>query len=308
MEVASTAHLSNPLAHAIDEFLIHLELEKSQAAYTVEAYGRDIIQCAQFLDTKKISWSLVTHEHLREWIHSLDEKEYAPSSLARKLSALRVFSKFCVRERLVENDFTALLSAPKLIRHLPETLSVEEVDQFLAAPSTFKPQGVRDKAIFELMYSSGLRVSEICQLSLTSLHLEEGYVRVFGKGSKERVIPVGQKAITEIKNYLINGRPHLVKPKTGSELFISQWGRAISRKTIWHLVKTYAASAGINKAIKPHLLRHSFATHLLSGGADLRAIQEMLGHADISTTQIYTHVDRAAMQKEFSKHHPLEQE
>lgn len=305
MPQLSTEHLSLPLANFLDEFLIYLELEKSQAAHTVEAYGRDLLQCATFLDKESLGWAEITHADIRRWIHSLDEEEYAPASLARKLSALRVFAKFCVREKFIEKDFTAMLSAPKLIRTLPNTLSIEEVDRFLSAPSLFTPQGVRDRAIFELMYSSGLRVSEMCDLLLTSLHLENGFVRVFGKGSKERVVPIGSKASEAIRNYLTNGRPHLVKPKTGSELFISQWGRAISRKTIWHLVKTYAAKVGIEKPIKPHLLRHSFATHLLSGGADLRAIQEMLGHADIGTTQIYTQVDRQAMHNEYRKHHPL---
>ena len=202
-------------------------------------------------------------------------------------------ARFLVAEKVIRNDFTELISAPKLARHLPETLSPEEVEALLDAPSRHSAQGLRDRAFLELMYSSGLRVTELCQLTLQDLDLEEGFLRVeAGKRGKDRLVPVGGKAAEAIQRYLHNGRPSLVRPKTGSALFLSNRGAALSRKTVWYWIKQYAERAGIKKPVKPHLLRHSFATHLLSNGADLRAIQEMLGHADIGTTEIYTRVDR----------------
>lgn len=289
----------------LQAFLAHLELEKGLAAHTVSSYEHDLVQFARLLDKDSVSgWKAVQGEHVSAWIQSLSLDEYASASLARKLSAVRMFAHFLVQERVRKDDFTHLLSAPKLARSLPDTLTPQEMGKLIDAPDMSTPQGLRDRAMLELMYSSGLRVSELCGLLLQSINLEEGFVLVHGKGSKDRLVPVGKAAIVATRDYLAAGRPRLVKPKTGSEVFLSQWGRPISRKTFWHLVRQYADRAGIVKKVKPHTLRHSFATHLLMGGADLRAVQEMLGHADISTTQIYTNVSREDQLDAHAAHHP----
>lgn len=289
----------------LENFLIWIQLEKGLSQNTLESYRSDIIQCCNFLEKRNIdSWLQVQGDHISEFIADLSLKEYTPSSLARKLSSIRMMAKHLLQEKVIENDFTQLINSPKLQRLLPDTLSIAEMEKLIHTPKMSDPKGVRDIAILELMYSSGLRVSELCSLTLQAVNHEEGFLRVFGKGNKERIVPVGRKASIAIKNYLSTGRPMLVKPKTGSELFISQQGKAISRKTIWALLKKYQKQANIEKNIKPHSLRHSFATHLLSGGADLRVIQEMLGHADISTTQIYTSVDSSRLIEEHSQFHP----
>ncbi|HQU08760.1 MAG TPA: site-specific tyrosine recombinase XerD [Opitutales bacterium] len=290
----------------VERFLAWVELERGQSAHTVAAYGDDLRQCAVYLTkiNKDIGWKAVSADPISLWISSLSLEDYAPSSLARKLSAVRSLAKYMQREGMRADDFTELLSGPKLVRRLPGTLSAEEVTQLLAAPRTETPHGLRDTAIFELMYSSGLRASELCGLTLHNLDLDQGFLRVLGKGSKERLVPVGSKAILAIRNYLSAGRPRLVKAKTKSELFISQQGGAISRKTLWAMIKTYADKAGIQTLVKPHALRHSFATHLLMHGADLRVIQDMLGHADISTTQIYTAVGARTLHTEHARCHP----
>lgn len=289
----------------VDAFLAWIELEKGLAENTSESYQGDLVQCAVFLSQRKVKgWMDVEGSDVTDWLYSLSEKEYLASSLARKLTALRMFARFLVRERLREDDFTELISAPKLVRSLPGTLTIEEVTQLLEAPDPRTAHGLRDRAFLELFYSSGLRVSELCGLSLQQVDLDHGFLRVYGKGSKERVVPVGSKAVEALKIYLATGRPMLVRSKTGSELFISERGTAISRKTVWFLIKKHARTAGIEKPVKPHLLRHSFATHLLAGGADLRAIQELLGHANISTTQIYTAVEGSRLVDEHAQFHP----
>ena len=238
------------------------------------------------------------------WIHSLGAGRYTAASLARKLTALRMLARFLVAEKFREDDFTALLSGPKLTRKIPGTLSAADVARLLAAPTGGTPRALRDRALLELFYSSGLRVSELAGLTLQQVDLENGFLRVFGKGSKERVVPVGGRAADAVAVWLTSGRPHLVKPRTGGQLFLNNRGTALSRVMLWMLVKKYAQRAGITKNVKPHGLRHSFATHLLTGGADLRAIQEMLGHASISTTQIYTAVEPGRLLAQHEKFHP----
>jgi integrase/recombinase XerD len=289
----------------IDAFLAWIELEKGLAENTAESYQSDLAQCACHLGSRKLGgWREVHAADITDWIYSLSEQDYSVSSLARKLTAVRMFARFLVRERIREDDFTALLSSPKMARKIPGTLTPEEVERLLEAPDPRTPHGLRDRAYLELFYSSGLRVSELCGLTLQQVDLDLGFLRVYGKGSKERVVPVGGKAVEALQAYLLAGRPHLVKPKTGSEMFLSERGKAISRKTIWVLIKKHAAAAGIEKPVKPHLLRHSFATHLLAGGADLRAIQELLGHSNIATTQIYTAVEATRLLDEHRKFHP----
>jgi integrase/recombinase XerD len=295
------------LADGVDAFGVFIELEKGHSRHTVEGYQRDICQCARFVADRcgRRYWAAVTGDDVSQWLQSLDADDYCAASLARKLSAIRHLSRFLFAERRIAADFTDLLNAPKLVRHLPDTLGPEEVEALLEAPSRHSAQGLRDRAFLELMYSSGLRVSELCALSLQDLDLEEGFLRVqAGKRGKDRLVPVGGRAVEAVQAYLHNGRPELVRARTGSALFLSNRGSALSRKTVWHWIKQYAQRADIAKPVKPHLLRHSFATHLLANGADLRAIQEMLGHADIGTTQIYTQVERGRLIEAHARFHP----
>lgn len=298
-------HLPDPFAEPVHAFLAFLELEKGVSTHTLTSYEKDLSQCAQFLDTQGVaSWESLQVEALRLWVADLSIKAYKPSSLARKLSALRSFSAFLLRENRRKDNVMELMRLPKKARRLPGLLSIKEVDALLSAPPLSTPQGLRDRAMLELMYSSGLRVSELCGLSQQMLNLDEGFVRVFGKGAKERAVPLGQKAIEALQHYYLEGRPVLAKAKSGSFVFLSQWGRALSRKTFWVNIKTYAKAAGILKPVKPHMLRHSFASHLLANGANLRAIQDMLGHADISTTEIYTTVQAQQLVDDYTKYHP----
>lgn len=293
------------LVGPVESFLAWLELERGLSSNTITAYSHDLAHFAQFLERQEVTdWGRVDEAVISAWTAHLGQSEYARSSQARKLSAVRMLARHFVREGIRKDNFTELAAAPKLSRKLPEALTYQELQRLLEAPNTATPYGLRDRAILELFYSSGLRVSELCEVLLQSLNLDEGYVRVYGKGFKERIAPIGSAAVAAVRNYLAGGRPHFVKARTGSELFLSQQGRAISRKMIWVMIRQHAAKAGIKKPIKPHLLRHSFATHLLEGGADLRAIQEMLGHSDISTTQIYTSVQASRLADEHALYHP----
>ena len=289
----------------IDGFIAFLDLERGLSRHTRENYQRDLDQAATWLARQEVAdWRTVSPAQAGEWLHSLSRADFAVASLARKLTALRVFARYLMREKLRNDDFTALLAGPKLGRRLPGTLSVDEVARLLAAPGAGDPAALRDRALLELFYSSGLRVTELGGLMLQQIDLEQGFLRVFGKGSKERVVPIGARACAAIATYLSAGRPHFVKTRTGSQLFLSNRGGALSRITLWYIVKKHARHAGITQNVKPHLLRHSFATQLLSGGADLRAIQEMLGHASIATTQIYTAVEPQRLLDQHAKFHP----
>jgi integrase/recombinase XerD len=292
-------------AEDIDAYMGHLALERGLSVHTRIGYQTDLDQCAAFLSRKGHGdWTDPDSDDIAAWIHSLDGDEYTVRSLARKLAALHGLGAFLVQERRRPDDFTETLLGPKLPRRVPGCLSHADVTRLLSAASGADPYSVRDHAILELLYSSGLRVSELTGLTLQQLDLEGGYVVVYGKGSKERVVPVGSKAAEAIRNYLSVGRPQFVKPKTGSQLFLSERGGALSRITLWLIVKKRAAEAGITQAVKPHLLRHSFASHLLEGGADLRVIQEMLGHVNLSTTQIYTAVEQGRLAREHARFHP----
>ncbi len=294
------------LEDGIHDFLAYCELEKGLSANTTEGYESDLTQFAGFLAQKRLGeWSLARPEHVAGWINHLSGQGFAVASLARKLSTLKMFARHLLGERKCDHDFTILQDAPRISRKLPDTLTREEVERLLAIPDPSKPQGARDRAIMELAYSSGLRVSEICALGLTDVDLENGFVHVHsGKGGKDRVVPLGTPAIEAIDVYTSAARQRLVKPMTGSALFLSNRGKAISRKTVWLCIRNWARRAGLPMAVKPHDLRHSFATHLLEGGANLRAIQEMLGHSDISTTQIYTAVEKERLWKQHARFHP----
>jgi integrase/recombinase XerD len=295
----------------IDGFIQFLQLERGHSPHTQAAYQDDLDACARFLAARGArDWRTAQGGEVAAWLHSLADENYSGASMARKLAALRGLAKHLVREQLRADDFTALLSAPKLSRKIPGTLTEAETAGIIeAAGGGGGAQALRDRAILELFYASGLRVSELAGLELQQVDLRHGFLRVFGKGAKERIVPVGRRALDALKIYLEAGRPHFEKSgRTGSELFLSGGprgdGRALSRKTLWVLVKKYARRAGIEKNVKPHLLRHSFATHLLGGGADLRAIQEMLGHANLATTQIYTTVEEKRLIARHARFHP----
>lgn len=309
MRGASTSKAAPEFAEGIDAFLAYISLERGLAKNTVAAYTRDLDQAAEFFGQQGArNWRSVTPAQAAAWLHALSTARYTATSLARKLTALRMLARYLVQEKMRDDDFTVLLSGPKLGRKIPGTLSETEVARLLAAPTGGDARALRDRALLELFYSSGLRVSELAGLILQQVDLEHGFIRVFGKGSKERVVPVGGQARDALQTYLISGRPQLVKPKTGSQFFLNPSGKALSRVALWMIVKKHAQRAGITKNVKPHALRHSFATHLLTGGADLRAIQEMLGHASISTTQIYTAVEPQRLLDHHAKFHPRNRE
>ncbi|MBK1878592.1 site-specific tyrosine recombinase XerD [Pelagicoccus mobilis] len=302
--------MPSDLAEGVEDLLAYLSLEKGLSENTMESYQGDL---EQFVDRLRASstpgsWNQVTAADVSDWIYSLSEEDYSNASLCRKLSAVRALDSYLLRERRIEKSFTEIVVGPKLRRKAPYTLTIREVEKLLSAPDETTPQGLRDRAMLELFYSSGLRVSELSGLMLQQIDLELGALKVYGKGSKERVCPMGRQAVKALENYLSNGRPFLVKAKTGSSVFLSNRGTAISRKTIWVIVKKHTKAAGIDKPVKPHMLRHSFATHLLTGGADLRVIQELLGHSDIATTQIYTSVESERTRSAHEEFHPRSRE
>lgn len=304
-ESGSLRSVPAEIAEQVEQYLSYLELERGLARNTVASYRIDLLQFAAHLGKRGLTNSRqATGADVTDWLYRLTEAGSKSSSAARKLVAVRNFSRYLVSEAICKKDFAELVRGPRVVRKLPETLNASEVAKLLSTPSSATPHGLRDRALLELFYSSGLRVSELANLALQQVDLDQGVVRVFGKGAKERLVPVGSAAVVSIRTYLLAGRPALVKSRTGSALFLSERGRAISRKTLWGLIKGYAKRAGITKNVKPHLLRHSFASHLLAGGADLRAIQEMLGHADIGTTQIYTAVETQRLTDQHRRYHP----
>ncbi len=298
------------MRETIEDFGNVLTLERGRSDHTVAGYESDLRQCAAWLASRKgvKDWAEVGQAQAMDWLYSLSGDGVAVASLARKLSALRGLARHLVREELRADDFTVLLQGPKRVRRVPGMLSASEVEKLLSAPQGGDAFALRDRALLELFYASGLRVSELAGLTLQQLDLDNGYLRVFGKGAKERVVPVGGKAVDALRVYLAAGRPSFVRTKTGSALFLSERGGALSRKTLWFIVQKYAERAGIARGVKPHQLRHSFASHLLGGGADLRAIQEMLGHANLATTQIYTAVEEKRLVEQHARFHPRNHE
>ena len=302
------ACLPASLTDAIDSYLAWVELERGRSKNTVLGYDNDLSQLAAFLHEKFafLGWENLQGEYLEEWQKMLSEGHYSNASLARKMTAVRGFVRYMLREGVLKKPISENIKGPKLVRKLPDALSVEDMDRLLDSPDSVTPQGLRDRAIMELAYSSGLRVSEICSIRLENADMKHGFLRVVsGKGDKDRIVPMGRKAIKTLEKYLTLGRESYVREKTGSYIFLSSRGLPISRKTVWHLIKQYAMKCGLDaRKIKPHVLRHSFATHLLAGGADLRVIQEMLGHSDIATTQIYTRVDSSLLMDQHAQFHP----
>ena len=289
----------------VDQFLNYLLVEKGLAQKTLEAYSRDIIRYRNFLDeNKSTAFSEEDTPLILKHLILLRKTGLATRSRARHLVAIRGFYRFLVQEKILRNDPARLIDLPKSGLKLPHVLSTEEIELLLKAPDTDKPIGIRDAAMLELLYAAGLRVSELINLKLQDINLEAGFVRVFGKGSRERIVPIGVHAREKINTYLKTVRSPRLKQTTSPYLFIARAGKPMTRQGFWKLLRRYAMRAGLNKKITPHSLRHSFASHLLEGGADLRAVQIMLGHVDISTTQIYTHVTRDHLKKMHQKFHP----
>lgn len=289
----------------IDAFIHYLAVERGLAENTLISYRRDLIQFKKFLQREKGSnIKDVGRNVILAYLLFLQKEGRAPATISRHLAALKSFFSFLLNERLIERDPTVNLESPKLEKRLPKVLTVEEVDLLLAQPQPVDPAGMRDKAMLELLYATGIRVSELISLDVEHVNLELSYIRCFGKGAKERIIPMGSVARRWVRTYLERGRPRLLKSRGERALFLNHHGRRMTRQGFWKIIKKYAASAGIKKDITPHTLRHSFATHLLENGADLRSVQEMLGHADITTTQIYTHLTRGRLKEVYSKTHP----
>jgi integrase/recombinase XerD len=285
----------------------YLQLEKSLSKHSVEAYLHDIDLFSLFLNTNfpELSFEEIDLEHLQQFLASASLQEFAAASQARIISGIKSFFKYLMLEDILKTNPTDLLEAPKLKRSLPDVLGIEEVELLLSSIDHSKAEGQRNRAILEVMYSSGLRVSEAVNLEITNLYLDIGFIRVIGKGNKERLVPIGDEAVKYINIYKENIRVHQL-PKKGFEntLFLNRRGAALSRVMIFYIIKEAGLNAGIKKNIHPHTLRHSFATHLVEGGADLRAVQEMLGHESITTTEIYTHLDRNFLRMTLEKYHP----
>lgn len=286
-------------------YVQYLCLERSYSKNTLDAYRRDLQKLLVFYADNHIDYRAVTLEQLDQFAGQLREEGIQARSVARILSGVRSFYRFLTLEKEVEQDPTELLESPQIGKHLPEVLSVEEIDSIINVIDVSKPEGIRDRAIIEVLYGCGLRISELCNLRISQLYLEDKYIRVKGKGSKERLVPIEGVAIDRVREWLVTRMGYKVKPSEEDYVFVSLTrGSRLSRISLFVYIKDYAERAGIKKNISPHTFRHSFATHLLEGGANLRAIQMMLGHEDISTTEIYMHIDKSKLRTEILEHHP----
>lgn len=287
-----------------EAFLDYLKVEKGLSKNSISSYDQDLKKYIQYLKKKKIdSPNSIGRKDITDFLFLL-RKDISPTSISRILSTIKNFHRFLLREKIASDDPTNLIEAPKVDKKIPNFLSFDEVTKILKAPNLKTVQGIRARAIIELMYATGLRVSEVSGLKVSDCNMEVGFVKCKGKGSKERIVPLGKVAQHFVQRYLAEGRPKLLGKKISISLFLAQGARSLSRQSIWKVIKQMTKKAGIRKKISPHVLRHSFATHLLERGADLRSVQEMLGHASITTTQIYTHINRSRLKEIHSRFHP----
>lgn len=282
----------------------YLKLEKALSDNTVEAYLTDLDKLFAFLTLEGIDFAEVTTDNLETFSAGLHDIGIHPRSQARILSGIRSFYRFLVLEDYIRQDPTELLDSPQIGKHLPDVLTVEEIDSLIEAIDRGSREGQRNCAILETLYSCGLRVSELCNLKISDLYLNEGFIKVEGKGNKQRLVPISPRAVSELNDYFLVRGEKVIKPGFEDYVFISNFGKNISRIMVFHIIKELANQIGLKKSISPHTFRHSFATHLLEGGANLRAIQCMLGHESIGTTEIYTHIDRNRLREEIIEHHP----
>lgn len=292
----------------LDSFLSYLRFEKALSENTIEAYRYDLQRLAGYLKQHRVTeLAAVTTEQLSAYMRVLYDIGFAATSLQRTLASMRSFFAFAASEGDITADPTELLESPRSIRYLPSVLSIAEIERIFAVIDLNKSGGTRDRAMLETLYATGMRVSELASFTFEQLYAEEEMVRIFGKGSKERLVPIGQVALRWIARYYETDRPAFVRPSTDSTVFLNARGGALSRMGIWKILQKYVTLAGVVKSVSPHTFRHSFATHLLEGGADLRTVQEMLGHATIVTTEIYTHVDREYLKSVHRSFHPRSQ-
>jgi integrase/recombinase XerD len=295
----------NSIDAYLDNFLNYLMVEKGLSKNTIESYSRDLQKFITYLEKNNCTdVSRITNLDIMSFLVEIKSQGLSSKSTGRNLSALRMFFKFSVQEGFLDADPSINIESPKIGASLPSVLSIVEVDSLLSQPDVKTTRGLRDRAMLELLYATGVRVSELVNLKLTSINLEVGYIIAFGKGSKERIIPLGDTAKHYFKEYLVTARPKHAKGMTSPFLFLNPSGKKFSREGFWKMLKRYALKSGINKKLSPHTLRHSFATHLLERGADLRSVQIMLGHVDIATTQIYTHITQERLKKIHKQFHP----
>ncbi|MDO8536506.1 MAG: site-specific tyrosine recombinase XerD [Candidatus Omnitrophota bacterium] len=289
----------------LDEFLNYLSVERGLSKNTISSYASDLVSFLDHLERASITnIEKVKRDDITQYLLHLKDRGLSGNSVSRALVSIKMFYKFLTQERFIKNDVAGILESPKLIRPLPNVLDISEVMRLLQAPDTRSWMGIRDKAALELMYATGMRVSEMVELGTGTLNLDVGFIKCRGKGDKERMVPIGSEARNAVSRYIEKVRPALLKSKTDSHLFLTRLGKKVSRQSFWKMMKKYAKMAKIRKEIAPHTLRHSFATHLLERGADLRVVQEMLGHSDIATTQIYTHIDKGRLKSIHKQFHP----
>ena len=294
-----------PIDELTDRYLNYLLVEKGLAKRTLESYSRDLMRYVRFLaDDGSANVSAADTPHILKYLIALRNSGLGARSRARHLVTLRGFYRFLVQENILDGDPVRQVDLPKTALKLPDVLSAEEIESLLNAPDSRKPTGIRDAAMLELLYAAGLRVSELIHLRVRDVNLEAGFVRVFGKGSRERVVPIGRYAVEKVRTYLQLARGRMLKEIASPYLFVARAGNPMTRQGFWKLLKKHARGVELHKKVTPHSLRHSFASHLLEGGADLRVVQEMLGHVDISTTQIYTHVAQQRLKQAHEKYHP----
>jgi integrase/recombinase XerD len=290
----------------LNQYLNYLRFEKNLSENSISAYKTDLERYVSYLNSQKINRpENIETKHIRRLLHLLSELGLSPSSLARNMSSIRSFHLFLLSEDLIKTNPSEHVEGPKLRRHLPSVLTFNEIEMICSQVPIDNPLGIRDRAMIEVLYACGLRISELLRLLMREIYFKDNFIRILGKGSKQRLVPISDRALYWIKEYLEKSRPFLDKhQRAGGFAFLSVRGTAMSRMAFWKILKKYIIGSGIKKEIFPHTFRHSFATHLLEGGADLRAVQEMLGHSDISTTQIYTHLDRSYLQQEYKEYHP----
>lgn len=288
----------------VREFVNCLRVERGLSDNTIQAYRRDIEKFAAFATERGLGIKEITRSDVVDFLASLYRRRLDSRSVARHLVTIRNFFRFALLEGYIDDDPAATIESPRFRQSLPSFLSIEEVDRLLRQPDMTSIVGLRDRALIEIMYSAGLRVSELCGLRVDDLQLDPGCLRCVGKGDKERLVPVGKEALAIVRKYLRTARPQLLRGTSSPYLFLNQRGGKLDRITFWKLLGAYGRKAGLRRPLKPHMLRHSFATHLLDGGADLRSVQMMLGHSDISTTQIYTHVIEERLKTVYKAHHP----
>lgn len=296
--------MSGENSELIDRFCDMLWLERGLSSHTISAYRGDLEQLGRFLTARERNLLGATREDIRAYLAYRRERRTRATTTARLLSTLRRFYRYLLRDDRISADPSALIDSPKLPRELPQSLSEEQVERLLAVPDTGTRLGLRDRAMLETVYATGLRVSELVGLTLGQISIVQGVIRVVGKGNKERLVPLGEEAIGWLSRYQSEARAALLGRSSTDVVFVTARGGALTRQTFWYNIKRYAHRAGIHVPLSPHTLRHAFATHLLNHGADLRAVQMLLGHADLSTTQIYTHVARARLQQLHARHHP----